>query len=201
MPLIKDIMKPRREILEWKLQGAIQSHKVESEEERLESNAEELFKITYVSSALKRTLEHINDKLTGSSNQGTVLLVGPYGSGKTHGLVTLYHLLKQPQIAKNLLRNWKIDIALPSSTNTCIISTRRYDVDFLWEPTFTKLGREDMLDKIKRFPTIDQIEEIIDDKTCAIFLDEIENWYGSFDTVRQAEIIERNETFLVWITV
>lgn len=53
-----------------------------------------------------------------------------------------------------------------------------------------------MLDKIKRFPTIAQIEEIIGDKTCAIFLDEIENQYGSFDTVKQADIIERNETFL-----
>ncbi len=53
-----------------------------------------------------------------------------------------------------------------------------------------------MLDKIKRFPTIDHIEEIIGDKTCAIFLGEIENWYDSFDTVKQAEIIERNETFL-----
>jgi len=36
------------------------------------------------------------------------------------------------------------------------------------------------LDKIKRFPTVDQIEDIVGDETCAIFIDEIENWYGSF---------------------
>lgn len=196
MTLIKDIIKPRSEILEGRFQGVIQSHKVDSEEARLENKAEDLFKVTYVSSALKRALERVNEKLTGTSNQGAVLLVGPYGAGKTHGLITLYHLLREPQIAKSWLRNWKIDIALPPSTNTCIVSTRRYDVDFLWEPIFSKLGREDILSKIKRFPTVDQVEDMVGDKTCAIFIDEIENWYGSFAPEKQADLIERNETFL-----
>lgn len=40
MALIKDIMKPGREILEGKSQGVIQSHKANSEETRLESNAQ-----------------------------------------------------------------------------------------------------------------------------------------------------------------
>lgn len=196
MTLVKDIMKPRREILEGRFQGVIQSHKADSTEERLESNAEELFKVTYLSSALKRALERVNEKLTGVSSQGAFLIVGPYGAGKTHGLITLYHLLNKPQIAKSWLRSWKVELALPSSTKTCIISTRRYDVDFLWEPIFSKLGREDILTKIKRFPTVDQIEEIVGNETCAIFIDEIENWYGSFDPEKQADLIERNETFL-----
>lgn len=196
MILIKDIMKPRQEVLEGRFQGVIQSHKADSEEVRLESNAQELFKVTYISSALKRVLERVNEKLTYASNQGAILLVGPYGAGKTHGLVTLYHLLKEPPVAKKWLRNWKIDIVLPPSTKTCIVSTRRYDVDFLWEPIFSKLGREDILSKVRRFPTVDQIEEIVGNKTCAIFIDEIENWYGSFDPEKQADLIERNETFL-----
>ncbi len=176
MTLIKDIIKPRREILDGKFQGVIQSHKADSEEERLESNAQELFEVTYVSSALKMALERVNEKLTHTSNQGAFLLVGPYGAGKTHGLITLYHLLKEPKIAKNWLQSWKIDMALPPSTKTCMVSTRRYDVDFLWEPIFSKLDRVDILTKIKRFPTVDQIEELVGDETCAIFIDEIENW-------------------------
>ena len=196
MALIQEIIKPRKEILEGKFQGVIQSHKVDSKEPRLESNAKNLLEVTYVSSALKRVLERVNDKFTRISNQGAFLLIGPYGAGKTHGLVTLYHLLKEPQIAKKWLRNWKIDISLPASTKTCIVSTRRYDVDFLWEPIFSKLGREDIFSQIKRFPTVDQIEDIVGDETCAIFIDEIENWYGSFDPEKQADLIERNETFL-----
>ncbi|MDL1970142.1 MAG: ATP-binding protein [Candidatus Desulfofervidaceae bacterium] len=40
-----------------------------------------------------------------------------------------------------------------------------------------------------------RIEELIGDEVVAIFIDEIENWYGSFDPETQAHLIERNETF------
>lgn len=196
MILIKDIIKPRKEILEGRFQGVIQSHKADSHENRLESNANELFNVTYISSSLRRVLERVNDKLTHHSNQGAILLVGPYGAGKTHGLITLYHIFDKPKLAKEWLKKWNININLPNSTKTCMISTRRFDVDCLWEPIFSKFGRDDILKKIKRFPTIDQIEEIVQNETCAIFIDEIENWYGSFDPEKQSDLIERNETFL-----
>jgi len=196
MTVIKDIIEARREVIEGKFQGVIQSHKVDAKEPRLENNPEEFLRITYPSSALKRTLERINEKLSRTSNQGGFLLVGPYGSGKTHALISLYHALKQPEISKRWLRTWGIELNIPDSTKTVIISTRRYDVDLLWEPIFELLGREDVLPKIKRFPTVDQIEEVVGDSPCAIFIDEIENWYGSFDPEEQAHLIEKNETFL-----
>lgn len=194
--VLRDVITPRREVLEGRFQGVIQSHKVDSKEPRLENNPEEFFKITYPSSALKRTLERINEKLGGVSNQGGILLVGPYGSGKTHVLISLFHAFKRPEISKKWLREWGIDVNISASTKSVIISTRRYDVDLLWEPIFTLLGRKDILSKIRRFPTVDQIEEVIGDSVCAIFIDEIENWYGSFSPETQADLIERNETFL-----
>lgn len=196
MTFVKDIMKPRKEIIEGKFQGVIQSHKVDSTEPRLENNAKKLLEITYVSSALKNALEKINEKFTKTSNQGAFLLIGPYGAGKTHGLVALYHLLKEPQIGKKWLKDWQIDIALPSAIKTCVVSTRRHDADFIWEPIFSKLGKGNINKQVKRFPTIDQIENVIGNETCAIFIDEIENWYGSFDPEKQSDLIERNETFL-----
>ncbi|MGQ9615998.1 MAG: hypothetical protein ACUVWJ_06295 [Spirochaetota bacterium] len=118
MILIKDIMEPRSEVIEGRFQGVIQSHKADSKEKCLESNARELFKINYVSSALKRAIERINEKLTGISNQGAFLLVGPYGSGNTHGLITLYRLLRESQSAEEWLRDWRIEVILPSFTKT-----------------------------------------------------------------------------------
>ena len=196
MVVIKDIIEPRNEVIEGKFQGVIQSHKVDTKEPRLENNPEEFLEITYPSSALKRTFERINEKLSRTSNQGGFLLVGPYGSGKTHALISLYHAFKHPEISKRWLRTWDIDFNIPGSTKSVIISTRRYDVDLLWEPIFRLLGREDVLPKIKRFPTVDQIEEVVGDSPCTIFIDEIENWYGSFDPENQAHLIEKNETFL-----
>ncbi|HDN83589.1 MAG TPA: ATP-binding protein, partial [Candidatus Altiarchaeales archaeon] len=193
---IKDIVRARKEVLEGPFQGVIQTHKVDAKEKRLENNPREFLKITYPSSAIKRTLERIKEKLSGKSNQGGFLLVGPYGSGKSHTLITIYHLFNNPSLARDWGRRWKIDIELPEKSRSVIISTRRYDVDHLWEPIFKLLGKYDMLSKIKRFPTTDQIEEIIGDDTIAIFIDEIENWYGAFDPEKQAHLIEQNETFL-----
>ena len=85
MILIKDIMKPREEIVEGKFQGVIQSHKVDSVEDRLESNPERLFRVTYISSALKRALERVNEKLTGASHQGAILNEGYKDEGVENG--------------------------------------------------------------------------------------------------------------------
>lgn len=197
MILVKDILTPREEVLSGNFRGVIRSHKVDTEEKGLENDSEELFKITFLSTALKRAIELINEKAIGKSNQGAFLLAGPYGAGKTHGLITLYHLFKNPESAKDWLNTeWKVDLKIPFNTKTCMISTRRYDKDLIWEPIFQKLGRDDLLPQIRRFPTTDQIEELIDSNPTAIFIDEIENWYGSFDPATQSDLIERNETFL-----
>lgn len=193
---IKDIVTARREVLEGTFQGVIQTHKVDTEEKRLENNPEEFLKITYPSSAIKRAIEGIEEKFSGKSNQGGFLLVGPYGSGKSHTLVTLFHLFNNPSLAKEWGKRWNIDIELPEKSRSVIISTRRYDVDRLWEPIFKLLGGEKLLSEVKRFPTTDQIEELIGEEPVAIFIDEIENWYGAFDPEKQAHLIEQNETFL-----
>ena len=193
---VKDIITAREEVLEGTFQGVIQTHKIDAKEPRLENNPHEFLKITYPSSAIKRTIERVNEKLSGMSNQGGFLLVGPYGSGKSHSLIALFHLFNNPQLAKEWGKSWRLDIDLPEKSRSVIISTRRYDVDHLWEPIFKLLGREDILKNVKRFPTTDQIEEIIGDDTVAIFIDEIENWYGAFDPEKQAHLIEQNETFL-----
>ena len=193
---INDILKPRKDVLQGTFQGVIQTHKVDAKEKRLENNPQEFLKITYPSSAIKITLERIEEKLSKKSNQGGFLLVGPYGSGKSHTLITLYHLFNNPSLAKDWEKQWNLDFELPEKSRSVIVSTRRYDVDHLWEPIFKLLGREDLLGKIKRFPTTDQIEEMIGDDAVAIFIDEIENWYGAFDPKSQAHLIEQNETFL-----
>ncbi len=194
---IKDITQAREDVLQGRFQGVIQTHKVDDpKEKRLENNPFRFLEITYPSSAIRRSLELIHEKLSGRTHQGGFLLVGPYGSGKSHALITLYHLFNNHQLAEKWMSRWGIDFSLPEDSRSVIVSTRRYDVDHLWEPIFRLLGKEDLLCKIKRFPTTDQIEEMIGDFTVAIFIDEIENWYGAFDPDRQAHLIEQNETFL-----
>lgn len=193
---INELITPRKDVLEGALEGVIQTHKVDSGEARIESNPTEFLKITYPSAAIKKVLEKVREKISGKSNQGGFLLVGPYGSGKSHTLITLYHLFNNPSQAEEWGKRWNIDLEVPDKSRSVIVSTRRVDVDYLWEPIFKHLGREDLLERIKRFPTVDQIEEAIGEGCVAIFIDEIENWYGSFDREKQSHLIEQNETFL-----
>lgn len=196
MHRIKDIVVARKEVLKGTFQGVIQTHKIDAKEVRLENEPREFLKITYPSSAIRRIIENVEEKFLGKSNQGGFLLVGPYGSGKSHTLIALFHLFNNPQLASEWGNAWNLNINLPQKSRSIIVSTRRYDVDHLWEPVFELLGRKDLLSKVKRFPTTDQIEEAIGDSTIAIFVDEIENWYGAFDPESQKHLIEQNETFL-----
>lgn len=193
---VSEILKARSDVISGEFQGVIQTHKVDEDGNRLESNPEKFLEITYPTSAIKRALENVSYKLSKRSNQGAFLLTGPYGSGKSHTLITLYHLFNNPKLARSWCSYWKIDLNLPNFSRAVIVSTRKYDVDKLWEPIFILLGNEKAITKVRRFPTIGQIEDIIRDDTVAIFIDEIENWYGSFDPEKDAHLIEQNETFL-----
>ena len=74
MVATNDIVQPRKEVIEGRFQGVVQSHKIDTNEPRIENDPEEFFRITYPSSALKLTLERIAEKLGGTSNQGGAFL-------------------------------------------------------------------------------------------------------------------------------
>lgn len=196
MMKIKDVLLPRKEVIEGNFQGALQAHQVHSKTDRLESQPETLFNATFPSNGIRNVIHRCQQKLIGEDHQGGFLLAGPYGAGKTHALIVLYHLFNDPKIATTWLDEWHIDFDIPDTSKAVILSTSEIDADHLWEPIFKKLDREDLLDKVKRYPTIPIIEDLSDGKPLAIFFDEIETWYGSFSRDQEADLIEQNQMFL-----
>ena len=69
-----------------------------------------------------------------------------------------------------------------------MISAQEDQAEYLWEPVFRRAGREDLLSQVRDYPTISQIKDLVGGRTLAVFIDEIEDWYGSFadDPARQA---------------
>lgn len=199
--VVNDLLRPRREVIdpEISFQYALKAYKVNSGEDRLESNPERFFSTTYPSNAIKNVLKVVNEKLIGESNQGGFVLSGSYGSGKTHALVTLYNIFRYPEIASKWIEyhNIKFNLAsIQKENNVCMLSTSEVDPDYLWEPIFKSLGYENLLNDIKRYPTVDIIESLAKDKKTAIFIDELERWYGSFNSEQDSELIESNRMFL-----
>ncbi|WP_245902854.1 hypothetical protein [Salinigranum rubrum] len=193
---IADLLQPREEVIEGQFQGVLQAHKVGDSADRLENDPTRLLSMTYPSNALQTAFERVDDKLRGSDSQGGITLSGPYGAGKSHGLITLYHLFNSPNISKDWLAEWNIDLPLPDTTRASILSTSETDADQIWEPIFDNLNGSEILEGIKRYPTTEHIEALVGDDTVAIFFDEIETWWESFDRDEDGELLERNEFFL-----
>lgn len=196
IPYFNDIINPRKEVRENNFAGVIFTHKVDSNENTIETKPAEFMKISYPSQAIKNALMAIDKKIQGESNQGSFKLVGSYGSGKTHSLILLYHLFNNPKLANDWLRGWRIDVNFPENSRSVILSSQNFSGDHLWGPIFKMLGREDILEEIDKYPLINQIKEVVGEEVTAIFIDEIENWYGSFDPKEQSHLIEQNETFI-----
>ncbi|KZX49204.1 DUF499 domain-containing protein [Haloarcula sp. K1] len=193
---IADLLTPRDEVTEGQFQGVLQAHKVGDDEDRLENDADRLISMTYPSNALQTAFDHVDNKLRGRDSQGGIALSGPYGAGKSHGLLVLYHMFNSPDVAQKWIDDWDITLDLPESAKASIHSTSETDADLIWEPIFRDLGREDILDDIKRYPTTEHLERLSDEEPVAIFFDEIETWWESFDESENEELLERNEFFL-----
>ena len=193
---ISNLLTPREEVQEGRFQGVLQAHKVGGSEDRLENDPSRLLSMTYPSNALETAFDHVDNKLRSRDSQGGITLTGPYGAGKSHGLLTLYHLFNSPDIGQEWLEEWGIALDVPDSAEATILSTSETDADHIWEPIFEDLGREDISEDVKRYVTTDHIEDLCSDKPVAIFFDEIETWWESFSDSEDEELVERNEFFI-----
>ncbi|MFB6243333.1 MAG: DUF499 domain-containing protein [Halobaculum sp.] len=193
--MINDILTPRSEVVDGEFQGVLQAHKVGAGGDRLESDPSRLLSTTYPSDALELVFEQLDAKFSGDSNQGGITLNGPYGAGKSHALLALYHALDTPDTGQRWLDEWGIDAELPRDTRTAVLSTSQTDADRIWEPILRDLGHEDLLAEIDRYPTSDHIESLTDDGPVALFVDEIETWWGSFGD-DQSDLLNQNKMFL-----
>lgn len=61
------------------------------------------FRKTYLTDGLERLLQDVHRRLTAGTGPGVVELQTPFGGGKTHSLVTVYHYLKHgPELSDQL---------------------------------------------------------------------------------------------------
>jgi hypothetical protein len=200
MVRVSDIVKPREKVLQRDIESTVKAYKVDSGEERIESSASEFLETTYPSNAIRDIIEQVNRKLKHKDDQGAFLLQGPYGSGKSHALITLYHLFDHspppPPSAEDWTDYWGLDFVHTEDSESIILSAQNEEPDELWVPLFKKAGREDLLDEFSKYPTTEHIEELVGESVFAIFLDEIETWWESFDQEEQRTLMQRNKLFL-----
>ena len=174
---ISDIVKLRGEVIRGDISGWIRLRGLF--EGGREANADYIFSITYPTVEIKNMLDALGQKLRGERAQGFFEILGGYGTGKSHILVLMYHLFKSPDKARRWLNNAGVSLDIPNNVSVLAISLTDYPPRHLWEPIFRGLGREDLLERVVRFPGTSLLKEVLRDKPLTvIIIDELESWYS-----------------------
>ncbi|MDQ2055871.1 DUF499 domain-containing protein [Halobellus sp. H-GB7] len=171
------------------IKGQIRLYDVESDTETLESDAERFFDRTLLTGGLEDSMKRLRDTLNGEDNIRIHEMYGPYGTGKSHQMVAMYHAFKSP----DAVADWAEDRieglgdALPRDALPIVVSLQKEQYDYLWEPLFEQLDYEPDEDEYAEggYPTIDVIKDAVGDRTVAFFMDELEDFFQSLKGRRE----------------
>ena len=193
---ITDTVTISRELREeGEIDGQVKLYNVDEDDE-FEADASTFFDRTLMTQGLREGFVDLRDTLRGDANYGTHILYGPYGSGKSHQMVAMYHCFADPEAAGRF-GDRHVDgfsDALPEAENSeaVTVSLQQRQPDYLWEPFFDILDYEPSDSDLDPYPDMETIQEAVDGRTVAFLIDELEDWFEPLSGDRK----KRNRGFL-----
>jgi len=191
---LEDTVTLSRELREeGQIDGQVKLYNVDDESE-FESDAELFFDRTLMTQGLREALTILRDSLTGDDPRGTHILYGPYGSGKSHQMVALYHCFDDPAAAGDWASGSVegFEAALPEAATPITVAMQNEQYEYLWEPFFEALDYDPGTFESGGYPDMQTIQDAVGNETVAFFVDELEDW---FDTL-QGDRKSANKAFL-----
>lgn len=187
VPPISDVITPSDEILDDEgnittdnLLHDVELYNLYQGTDTDENNPDKIFAITHPTSVLLRIIENTLKKLHGDLANGSHVISGDYGSGKSHIGLVLHHLFNDPDRAETWVHRKDIDLDHSIPEGVTYHAFQMYNLeenyDYLWEPIYHHLNAEDQLDAVGDIPSVPQIRELIGDQPTVLFLDELEPW-------------------------
>lgn len=191
---LEDTITLSRELREdGQIDGQVKLYNVENDDE-FESDAELFFERTLMTEGLREALSILRDSLTGDDPRGTHILYGPYGSGKSHQMVAMYHCFDDPKAA-GAWGGDEIDgfeTALPESAVPITVAMQNEQYEYLWEPFFDALDYDPGTYTSGGYPDMQTIQDAVGNETVAFFVDELEDWFDTLSGDRKSA----NKAFL-----
>ena len=172
------------------VKGQIRLYDVESDAGTLESDAERFFDRTLLTEGLEDSLKRLRDTIQGEDNIRIHEMYGPYGTGKSHQMVAMYHCFDSPEVVEQWAdgRIEDLDGTLSRDALPIVVSLQKEQYEYLWEPLFEALDYD--LDESEYedggYPDIDTITDAVGDRTVAFLVDELEDWFGSLEGRRKS---------------
>lgn len=185
---LKDTVTLSRELREeGQIDGQVKLYNVDNEDE-FESDASLFFERTLMTNGLREALSILRDSLTGDDPRGTHILYGPYGSGKSHQMVALYHCFNDPAAAGSWAGDAINDFeaALPENALPITVAMQNEQYEYLWEPFFEALDYEPGSYESGGYPDMQDIQEAVGDRSVTYLVDELEDWFNTLRGDRES---------------
>jgi hypothetical protein len=180
---------------EGEIDGQVKLYNVDEEDE-FEADGSTFFDRTLMTQGLREGFADLRDTLRDDANYGTHILYGPYGSGKSHQMVSMYHCFDDPEAAGRFgdrhLNGFSDALPAEEDSEAVTVSLQQHQPDYLWEPFFAVLGYEPSDGDLDPYPDMETIQEAVDGRTVAYLMDELEDWFEPLSGDRK----KRNRGFL-----
>jgi len=129
-------------------------------------DAELFFRKTYLTRGLQNLLENVLERLAGGKGDGVIQLQTPFGGGKTHALLALYHAVKNRERITPFENVRVLADALPAETKVaCFVGTHADPLKGKtpWGSIAQQLGRYNLIkehDKKRVAPGKEALAEV-----------------------------------------
>lgn len=161
-----------------------------------EQDAEQILDITYPTDTLTTIIRNTVNKLDPRADlsEGTHVIGGEYGSGKSHIELVIYHLLNSSELGQQWVETNNIDVTLPSETRTAALQMFNLDREYnrLSDAVGEYLDVEEWATQ-SALPSVHDIRDTLEDQPTVVLIDEFERWFGMSD---RTEYRDDNLAFL-----
>lgn len=145
-----------------------------------------VLRATYPTAPMRSLTEHVVQKLLGRHPKGSAVVRGTYGSGKSHALLALYHVVAAGAEAWPVLETWGVPARPPEGARVALVQLRAENPLTLWERLFERAGRADLNDRVREYPTREDWAALGRECPTLLIVDELEDWYAAQDPEERA---------------
>src|SRR3990172_2706855 len=161
-------------------------------------DASTFFQKTYLTQGLKNILENVLSRLGGGKGDPVIQLQTPFGGGKTHALLALYHIIKNRKDMKHLIpisefpkvKNAKVAVFVGTQADAVSGKTP-------WGEIAEQLEQYETIkehDKKRIAPGKERLRKILEASPTLILMDEILEYIVKANRAEKVEKITQGQT-------
>ncbi len=167
-------------------------------------DAHAFFRQTYATAGLQQLMLAVLGRLTGTHpGEGVIQIQTPFGGGKTHSLIALYHAVRDPQATDHMAQDASPDLARtleslkqmsPSPRVAVFVGTAAdaSSVTTPWGDIARQLGRYEVLqahDTQWTAPGKERLHAMLGDEPALILMDELAEYLVKLNETRTSQML------------